>query len=140
MATPTHFGTVLAEFTAMVHRSKNRQVSIPSETQRELGLEKRRENHLLLVSIRASGGGRWNHHYFKLSFDNEFSIPSDVTHIASGDPIDVKVHRIIADVEVDSRRLSGASTLAELARRPRKGWREDGSSELDRYLNDEISS
>ena len=139
MSTPTHFGTVLAEFTSVIHRSKNRQVSIPSDAQRELGLKKRRENHLLLVSIRIAGGGRWNHHYFKLTADNEFAIPSDVANVSAGDRIEVKVHRIIADVEVGARHPGAASRLAELARRPRKGWREDGSSDLDRYLNDEIS-
>lgn len=130
--------SVLAAFAARVHRSKNRQVSIPAETQRALGLERRAENHIVLVSIRPKGEGRWNRHYLKLTSDNEFSIPSDVTTLRAGDTIEVKVHRIIADVPVVVAEYHrGAAALQRLAERPREGWRADGSSRVDDYLREE---
>lgn len=137
MTTPTHFGTVLARFTTRIHNSKNRQLSIPAATQQQLGLTRRADNHIILVSIRAAGQGRWNHHYFKLTYDNEFAIPSDVTHLSPGDEVDVKVHRVIEDAPVAVPR-SGASTLRSLAAQPRPGWREDGSVRLDDYLREEV--
>jgi hypothetical protein len=131
------YGAALAHFEAQIHNSKNRQVSIPADMQRSLGLERRPDNHIILVSIRRRGEGRWNHHYFKLTFDNEFSIPADVGQLRPGDPIEVKVHRVIADIPVQRSGASGAATLAALAARPRPGWREDGSERLDEYLRDE---
>ncbi len=130
---------VLARFDATVHRSKNRQVSIPAEAQRVLGLERRAENHIVLVSLRPKGVGRWNHHYLKLTSDNEFAIPSDVTRLRAGDEVEVKVLRIIADVTVSpTGSHRGAAALQRLAERPREGWRTDGSTRIDDSLREEL--
>jgi hypothetical protein len=134
-----HLKTTLAQFSAVIHRTKNRLVAIPAEVQRTLGLERRENNHIVLVSIRAHGPGRWNHHYFKLTHDNEFAIPSDVTHLRGGTRIDVRIHRVLPDEEaVPGGRPAarGAAVLTRLAARPRSGWREDGSERLDDYLNE----
>ena len=140
----------LAEFAASVHDSKNRQVSIPAAIQRELGLTKRRDNHIIRVSIRKQGAPsrRWNHHYFKLTGDNEFSIPSDVAAIKPGDRLDVKVHRVIADVEycVRGSAPEAHKTFADLAEEWRReeaaglvsGWRTDGSTRHDEYLTADV--
>jgi hypothetical protein len=134
-----HLKTPLAEFTATVHRTKNRLVAIPAEVQRTLGLERRPDNHIVLVSIRAHGPGRWNHHYFKLTSDNEFAIPSDVTHVRPGARIDVRIHRVLPDqpaAGAGEPPARGAALLTRLAGRARPGWREDGSERLDEYLNE----
>lgn len=137
MAHP-HLSETRAIFAARIHRTKNRLVSVPSDVQRTLGLERRRENHILLVSIRRCGKGRWNHHYVKLTHDNEFAIPADVAALAAGDEIDVKIHRVIWDqpIEPPGPRPTGAGLLVALADEPRPGWREDGSVDLDRYLEE----
>ena len=129
--------TTIARFEARIHESKNRQVSIPAEVQRALHLKRQPDNHLIHVSIRPRGAGRWNHHYFKLTYDNEFSIPSDIEHLRQGEEIEVKIHGIIPDVPVAGPVRSGASALLTLASRARQGWREDGSAALDDYLRSE---
>ena len=134
-----HLKVPLAEFSAVVHRTKNRLVAIPAEVQRALGLERRQNNHIVLVSIRPHGPGRWNHHYFKLTSDNEFAIPSDVAGLRGGSRIDVRIHRILADEVAGTGReppARGAALLTRLAARQRPGWREDGSERLDEYLNE----
>lgn len=136
MAHP-HLAVTRARFPARIHRTKNRLVSIPAEVQRALGLERRPENHLALVSIRPGRGGRWNHHYLKLTSDNEFAIPADVSGIRPGDEVDVKIHRIIRDEPVPPPSgATGASLLVSLAREPRPGWRTDGAENVDAYLRD----
>jgi hypothetical protein len=117
MAHP-HLSETRATFAGRIHRTKNRLVAVPAEVQRLLGLERRPENHILLVSIRPSGKGRWNHHYVKLT----------------------KVHRVIRDVEAGGRaaRPSGAGLLVALAAEPRAEWREEGSSDVDERLREEI--
>lgn len=133
--------TTLAEFSALVQRHKNRWVAIPAEAQKRLGLSRRPNNHIIYVSIRKSGPGRWNHHYFKLTGDNEFAIPTDVTHLSGGDQVDVKVHKIIPDepLPVGEEPCSAADLLLDWDRRhPRSGWREDGSDRHDHYLNAEV--
>ena len=132
--------TTLAEFSATIHRTKNRLVAIPAEVQRSLGLERRPNNHIVHVSIRTAGRGRWNHHYFKLTGDNEFAIPTDVTGFSCGDEVDVKVHRVIADEPLDPELdgTSGMALLLELDKRPRPGWRTDGSTRVDEYLREQI--
>jgi hypothetical protein len=139
MAHP-HLKAPLAEFSAVVHRTKNRLVAIPAEVQRQLKLERRQDNHIVLVSIRSHGPGRWNHHYFKLTFDNEFAIPSDVANLRGGAPVDVRIHRVIRDraaVEAgEAPSPGGAGLLTRLSQRPRSGWREDGAERLDDYLNE----
>jgi len=93
----SHLAKTIATFHAVVHRTKNRLVAIPAKIQRDLGLGRRRNNHVVLYSIRPSGRGRWNHHLSYLTCDNEFSIPGDVTGIRPGDSVDVKLHRVIPD-------------------------------------------
>lgn len=137
MAHP-HLKVPLDEFTAVIHRTKNRLVSIPAEVQKDLGLNRRPDNHIVLASIRSHGGGRWNHHYFKLTHDNEFAIPSDVTHLKPGQKVDVRIHRVIQDLPAPTADspAGGAHLLSALAKRPRPGWRRDGSQRLDEYLSE----
>src|SRR5450631_667055 len=139
MAHP-HLKASLDEFTAVVHRTKNRLVAIPAEVQRNLGLGKRADNHLVLVSIREHGGGRWNHNYFKLTYDNEFAIPSNIPSLKPGQMVDVRIHRVIADVPAENavKQPHGAHLLLSLAKRARKGWRSDGSERIDEYLRDDF--
>jgi len=139
MAHP-HLSETRATFGARIHRTKNRIVAIPADVQRALGLERRPDNHILLVSIRASGRGRWNHHYVKLTHDNEFAIPADVSGLSGGDDIEVKVHRVISDEAVATARARprGAALLVALAAEPRAGWREEGSTDVDERLDEEI--
>lgn len=137
MAHP-HLKAPMAEFRAVIHRTKNRLIAIPADVQKRLGLARRIDNHLILVSIRPHGGGRWNHHYFKLTYDNEFALPTDVSHLRAGNPVDIRVHRVIPDMSaaVSAPTVSGAGMLAALAARPREGWRTDGSERLDEYLRE----
>jgi hypothetical protein len=132
----SHLATTLARFTARMHRTKNRLISMPAAVQAELGLERRAENDLLLVSIRKGGAGRWNHHYVKLTFDNELAIPSDVSGIQPGDAIEVKVHAIYSGTPrpIAAPRAGGAALLLQLAADERPGWRTDGSVDVDAYL------
>jgi hypothetical protein len=93
------------------------------------------------VSIRRRHSGYWNRHYLKLTFDNEFAIPADVSHLKPGTEVEVKIHRIIPDVSTESRQAAdvpAARLLLELAQEDRPGWRSDGSMRLDDYLNEEI--
>ncbi len=137
MAHP-HLAETRARFPARIHRTKNRLVSIPAEVQRQLGLKRRAENHLVLVSIRRGAAGRWNHHYVKLTSDNEFAIPADIAGMRPGDAVEVKIHRIIRDEPVaPPSAVTGASLLVSLAREPRPGWRTDGAENADAYLRDE---
>jgi hypothetical protein len=95
----------------------------------------------LQVSIRKSGSGRWNHHYFKLTSDNEFAIPSDVTHIDRCDELDVKVHGVIPDVRIapsTDRKRAAADILLEFISKPRPGLRADGAERHDEYLRDDM--
>lgn len=55
--TDPHLSTTLAQFMGNIQKSKNRLVAIPAGVQRAVGLEKRKNNHILLVSIRLSGPG-----------------------------------------------------------------------------------
>jgi hypothetical protein len=129
----------LTTFEARVHRTKNRLVSVPAVEQTRLGLTSRPENHLLLVSIRKAGKGRWNHHYVKLTYDNEFAIPSDVAHIQGGDAVEVKIHRIIEDRPIAPRSAEiGAGVLLAWLEEPQIGWRKDGSSRVDEYLAEDV--
>jgi hypothetical protein len=139
MAHP-HLSTTLARFEARVQKSKNRLVAIPSEVQRAVGLERRKNNHILLISFRSAGRGRWNKHYVKLTYDNEFAIPTDVARIKERDRLDVKIHRLIADGEPGPRvgPATGAGLLLALAESSRPGWRKDGSTRVDEYLKEDI--
>lgn len=140
MANP-HLAKTIAEFPAVVHRTKNRLIAIPAQIQRELGLSRRRRNHVVLYSIRPSGRGRWNHHLAYLTYDNEFSIPADVTHIKGGTRVDVKLHRVIPDGDALGSLASpstAGSVLVTLAHDAERSAgddpREDGSTRVDDYL------
>ena len=133
-------GATLALFDATIHRTKNRLISVPAGVQRQLGLARKPDNDLLLVSVRKVRSGRWNHHYVKLTSDNEFAIPADVTRLSPGDEVEVKVHGVFSGVPKARARppaAAGAALLVELATRERPGWREDGSARVDEYLADE---
>jgi len=135
-----HLSSTLARFEARLHRTKNRLVSVPAAIQRQLGLKRQADNHLLLISIRKRAHGRWNHHYVKLTYDNEFALPADVLHLRPGDAIEVKIHRIIPDKpHVERPEADGAGVLLALTRRPRPSWRTDGSTRVDDYLNEKAS-
>jgi hypothetical protein len=138
MAHP-HLASTLARFSARVQRTKNRLLAIPAEVQEKLGLERRAENDIVLVSIRKGGAGRWNHHLFKLTSDNEFAIPADVTAIGPGDEVEVKVHAMYPGTPkpTPADQASGAGVLLALAKAPRAGWRTDGSTKVDEYLANE---
>ncbi len=139
MANP-HLGQTMASFDARIHRTKNRHISVPAHIQRAVGLMKQPNNHLLLISIRRGGQGRWNHHYVKLTSDNEFSISSDIVHLKGGDQVEVKIHWIISDSPPPPRPpgQSGAALILELNREERPGWRKDGSARVDEYLESEV--
>jgi hypothetical protein len=134
---PAHLAQTRARFPARVHRTKNRLVAIPATVQRQLGLERRPNNCIALVSIRRRQGGRWNHHYVKLTFDNEFTIPADVVGIRPGDDLEIKVHRLIRDEPMEvAGEPQGAGLLVAIAREPRPGWRTDGAEKVDEYLKE----
>ncbi len=126
-----NFSTVLDEFSATVHRTKNRLVAVPAETQRKLGLTKRRDNHLVSYSIRPAGRGRWNHLLAKLTHDNEFEIPAGFSRIGPGSQVEVKIHRIIADIPLPLPQSAGEAVLALPTG---EDDRIDGSSNIDAYL------
>lgn len=138
MAHP-HFSTVLATFQATVQRSKNRLVAIPAATQALIGLERRADNHVVCYSIRKASAGRWNHHYAKLTFDNEFAVPNDVTGIHPGDRVVIKLHRLIRDSDAFAplpavaSGTAGAALLA-IAELAGDDPREDGSERIDEEL------
>ena len=135
----SELATTLGEFEATIQNTKNRLIAIPAPTQRTLGLE-RRAGHLIHLSLRKHGVGRWNHHYFKLTGDNEFSIPTDVVGLQQGDRVQVKVHAVIPNKPLrKERHESGAALLARLARAgDRQGWRTDGAERHDHYLREDI--
>jgi hypothetical protein len=130
-----HLAKTRAKSSARVHRTKKRLVAIPPAVQRQLGLERRPDNAIALVSLRRANAGRWNHHYVKLTADNEFAIPADVTEVKPGDELQVKIHRIILDVPLEPAKAPrGAGLLVALAATPRPGWRTDGAENMDEYL------
>jgi hypothetical protein len=118
-AVANHLARVLARFEARIHNTKNRQVSIPADIQRELRLVRQTDNHLLLYSIRPKGEGRWNHHWAQLTIDNEFSVPADAVHIERGCLVEVKIHRLVKNVDAldagENGAAGGAALLLQLA-------------------------
>lgn len=114
-----HLARVLARFEARLHNTKNRLVAIPAEVQRQLRLVRQADNHLLLYSIRPKGEGRWNHHWSQLTFDNEFAVPADVTHIERGSVVEVKIHRVVKNIDAladdGEQSAGGAALLLQLA-------------------------
>lgn len=130
MAHP-HLGVTRAHFHAKIHRTKNRLIAVPADVQRKLGLTRRPDNDILLVSIRKSGRGRWNNHYVKLTFDAEFGLPSDISHIRAGDRVEIKVRAVYAGTP---KPAGGARLLLALASSARPGWRKAGSMDVDERL------
>jgi hypothetical protein len=128
-----HLSTTLAQFEGVVHHTKDRLVSIPAAVQHRLGLTRRPDNHIVSVSVRRVGGGRWNHHLLKLTHDNEFGIPAVLKDIRPGDRVQVKVHRVIPDARL-TRARSPAETLLSLAETAGEDSRVDGSTRIHEYL------
>lgn len=138
MANPS-FSVVLDTFEATVQRSKDRLIAIPATVQARLGLQRRRNNHLVCYSIRKARSGRWNRHYAKLTHDNEFCIPSDVNSIRPGDRVEVKLHRVIPDADALAHPLvAGTATagavLLSVAEQAGEDPRRDGSRSIDEEL------
>jgi len=135
----SRLATTRAVFKATVHRTKNRLVAIPAEVQRQLGLERRTNNHIVHFSIRAGGAGRWNSHWAQLTFDNEFAIPTDVKDIEPGSDIEVKIHGAVAAIDVlqeaTAAQPNPGGLLLALAETHEEDSRTDGSVNVDEYLN-----
>ncbi|MFN0096112.1 MAG: hypothetical protein ACKVVT_15225 [Dehalococcoidia bacterium] len=137
----SYLDEVIDEFVGRVQATKNRHVAIPAASKLKLGLDDGENRQLIQVSIRPQSGGHWNHHYFKLTHDGCFAIPTDVSTVSGGDLIDVKVHRIITPCEHDDAgSRSDESPLAWLANQAEAlgGWRVDGASRHDDYLRDDM--
>lgn len=133
-----HLSVTLDKFSARIQKTKNRLVAVPAEVQRRLGLERRENNHILLVSLRPRDDGRWNHHLVKLTFDCELSIPSDVTRFVAGAEVDVKVHRVIPDESLEAPPdATGAGVLLAMAGTS-GAWRTDGASHMDEHIANDI--
>lgn len=138
MANPT-YSVVLDTFEATVQRSKDRLVAIPAAVQTRLGLQRRANNHLVCYSIRRGRSGRWNRHYAKLTSDNGFCIPSDVSGIRPGDRVEVKLHRVIPDVDAlapshQTATTTAGAVLLSVAERAGEDPRRDGSRRIDEEL------
>ena len=131
-----HLATTLAAFEAKVHRTKNRLIAIPAKVQRQLGLRRRANNHIVLYSLRTRGRGRWNHHLAYLTYDNEFAVPADVVHIKPGSEVEVKIHRVVSDNDALSHNsvATAGSLLSLLASEAGEDDRVDGSQHVDDYL------
>jgi len=130
-----HLSTVLAEFEATVHRTKNRLVAIPAEVQRRLRMQRRQNNHIVFYSIRPKGNGRWNHRLSFLTYVNEFSIP-DLPHIEPGADVEVKIRRLIPDQDAlaDPATSNAGAVLCSLAQGAAQDGCVDGSRNVDAYL------
>lgn len=136
MANPD-YATTLAQFSAIVQKNKNRLVAIPAATWQTLGLERRPGSEILACSIRRTGRGRWNHHYFKLTANDEFSIPTDVADIGPGDRVEVKVHCIKELRSLPpAADATAADVLLDIAASAGIDSRVDGSDRVDDYLFD----
>ncbi|HVV48388.1 MAG TPA: hypothetical protein VHO06_01900 [Polyangia bacterium] len=136
MANP-HLATTLETFEATVQRTKNRLIAIPARSQQRLGLVRRPNNHIVLYSVRPRGRGRWNHHLAYLTYDNEFAVPTDVTHIRPGAQVEIKIHRIIPDADAlagGGRPLNAGGALLRLAERAGDDEWIAGSTQVDELL------
>lgn len=133
MAQP-HLSTTLEQFEATVQKTKNRLIAVPARVQRALQLDRRPNNHILLYSIRLKGEGRWQHLLSYLTRDNEFAVPAGVAHIKPGSQVEVKVHRVVADVDAGPSNINAGALLVELAGDDVADEREDGSTKVDEYL------
>jgi hypothetical protein len=128
--------SVLDEFTATLQ--KGGLIAIPALTRERLGLTRRQDNHLLRFSFRRSGKGRWNNGYARLTFDNEFALPSGEQKLVAGDKVDVKIRQVLATapVPVPGDR-KGAALLLEFAAAAMEDDCLVGVDDIDEYLNRE---
>ena len=116
------------EFTATVHRSKNKMVTIPAAIARRLGLERGRTELVVDCLIRPRGSGRWREHLAYLTSKHEFRVL-----FAGGSRVDVCIRRVISvsDVELPKKRR-GADVLVDFPEGDDP--RTDGSINVDHYL------
>jgi hypothetical protein len=136
MSDPT-LSQTLDRFEAIVQ--KGRLIAIPAESQQRLGLAKRQNNHLLRLSLRKAARGRWNHLYARLTHDNEFAIPTNVSEIAPGDHVEIKIRDVLATTPVRAGRAGAGSLLVEMAEAAATNAGEVAADRHDYYLNDEAA-
>jgi hypothetical protein len=137
-----HLSSVLAEFEATVHRTKNRLIAIPADIQRKLRMQRRPNNHIVFYSIRPKGAGRWNHRLAFLTYDNEFSVP-DLRHIEPGSEVEIRIRRLIPDQDaltLGSTPPNAGALFSTLAEHAGVDDRSDGSQNVDGYLYGEQSN
>jgi len=128
--------SVLDRFTATVQ--KGGLVAVPAETQRKLGLTRRRDNHLLRFSFRRAGAGRWNHSYARLTYDNEFALPVHAPGVAPGKVVDVIIRQVLITTPAPLQpETTGAALLVALADDAGRDDREVSAHLHDEYLNEE---
>lgn len=87
--------------------------------------------------MRPQGRGRWNHHLAYLTQDNELAIPADVTGIKGGDPVEIKIHRVIPDADAlaaDEAPTTARSVLLRLAEEAGEDDDTAGSTHVDDVL------
>ena len=75
-----------------------------------------------LVSIRKGRSGRWNHHYVKLTRDNEFAIPADVAARERVSLPESSVFFKCAMMTTPGEVASGAATSCESKARVYRSW------------------
>jgi hypothetical protein len=128
--------SVLDEFTATLQ--KGGLIAIPAATRERLGLTRQKDNHLLRFSFRRSGKGRWNNGYARLTFDNEFALPSGDQKLSAGDAVDVKIRQVLATTPVTAPgNRKGASLLLEFAAAAMEDSCLVVAEDIDEYLNRE---
>lgn len=126
---------LLEEFTATLQ--KGGLIAIPAATRERLRLKRRKDNHLLRFSFRRSGRGRWNNGYARLTYDNEFALPSNSAGLAPGDAVDVKIRQLLVTTPAPvPANGSAASLLLEMARSAVADGG-PGVDGIDDYLNRE---
>ncbi len=132
-----HLSNVLAQFKATVQRTKNRQIALPVDVQQRLRLARQADSLLILYSIRLASGGRWHHLWSQLTSANEFSVPAAAVHVEPGSAVEVKIHRVVKDVDALGEGVDppgGAGLLLHLAESSGEDERRDGSRNIDEYL------
>ena len=135
MADPS-LSTVLEQFAAIVQGG--RLIATPAAARRKLGLTKRQDNHLLRFSLRKAGSGRWNHGYARLTYDNEFALPTNLSGIGPGDQVEVKIHQVLVTSPAPlSKDPAGADILVAMADDAQPDHRRAGAARHDEYLNEE---
>jgi antitoxin component of MazEF toxin-antitoxin module len=135
MADPS-LSHVLEQFTAIVQ--KGGFVAVPAAARKKLGLTKRQDNHLVRLSLRKAGGGRWNHDYARLTFDSEFAVPAKALGVKPGDEIEIKIHQVLVTSPAPlPKARTGAALLVEMADDARLDDRKLGADRHDEVLNAE---